>query len=95
MSSTTEEVTQASLVPVDSGLLLTVDPCHLPVEVLRALVTPDKDGVARGVITNAPGGDGWHEPAGMDWAEDAPNDGQPTEITPEWREWLLTEWSAR
>lgn len=46
------------MVPVDSGTLLIVDPCHLPEDVLEKLITPNKYGVTSASVIQAPGGDG-------------------------------------
>lgn len=45
-------------VPVDAGMLLVVDPCHLPPDVLKQLVTPNKYGVTLAVMVKTPFGDG-------------------------------------
>ena len=46
-------------VAIDSGTLLLVDPCHIPAEVLAAILTPNDHGVTAGFTVWTPGGDGW------------------------------------
>ena len=57
----------AGLVPVDSGLVLCVDPGHLPVDVLRAICQPNAHGVTSAVVSASPLGDGWWEIQPPDW----------------------------
>jgi hypothetical protein len=45
-------------VPIDSGRLLLVDPCHIPDDLLATLTTPNEYGVVVGVMLAVPGGDG-------------------------------------
>ncbi|MBG6067863.1 zinc finger domain-containing protein [Micromonospora ureilytica] len=45
-------------VPVDSGHLLIVDPCHLPPALVDALTRPNRYGVTLAVMLETPSGDG-------------------------------------
>lgn len=47
-------------VPVDSGTLLIVDPCHLPPEVLEAIARPNRHGVTLATVVATPLGDGMY-----------------------------------
>lgn len=46
-------------VPVDSGNLLIVDPCHIDAGTLAAITQPNEYGVTAGVVVSTPAGDGW------------------------------------
>lgn len=46
-------------IPVDSGLVLVVDPGNVPPLVLRWLLTPNEQGVTAGALLSTPSGDGW------------------------------------
>ena len=76
------------LVPVDSGLMLTVDPGALPVDVLRKLTTPNEHGIVSAIVTYAPGGDGWHYPAGFD------SDGEIEEVSAKFLADTIADWST-
>jgi hypothetical protein len=48
-------------VPVDTGRVLIVDPCHLPDSLVRSLTTPlEHDTPAPAVLVPTPFGDGWY-----------------------------------
>ena len=52
-------VTELAEVPVDSGLVLVVDPGNVPPLVLRWLLTPNAQGITAGALLSTPCGDGW------------------------------------
>ncbi|WP_225753969.1 hypothetical protein [Actinotalea sp. Marseille-Q4924] len=45
-------------VPVDSGHLLIVDPCHLPPDLVASLTRPNRHGVTAAALVATPSGDG-------------------------------------
>lgn len=47
-------------VPVDSGRLLIVDPCHLPPDLVHHLTRPNACGVTTAVLVSTPSGDGFY-----------------------------------
>ena len=47
-------------VPVDSGHLLIVDPCHLPSDLVARLTRPNPHGVTAAVLVATPSGDGFY-----------------------------------
>ena len=51
-------------VPVDSGHLLIVDPCHLPPDLVARLTRPNEHGVTLGVVVSTPSGDGFYPVVG-------------------------------
>ncbi|SIR12931.1 hypothetical protein [Micromonospora avicenniae] len=51
-------------VPVDSGRLLVVDPCHLPPELVARLTRPNEHGTTLAAIVGTPHGDGWYPVVG-------------------------------
>lgn len=53
------ERTEGNPIPVDSGSLLIVDPCHLPAEILDRLTTSDAYGVTLAVVVPT-NGDGFY-----------------------------------
>lgn len=55
-------------VPVDSGRLLVVDPCHLPEGQVAALTAMNSRGVRRAVAVATPSGDGFYPVLGEEGA---------------------------
>jgi len=53
-----ESETDHGAVPVDSGQILIVDPCHLPPEVYAALTAPNEYGITAATVVQTPMGDG-------------------------------------
>lgn len=53
-----DDVALLGVLPVDSGHVLIVDPCHLPDELVAALTSPNEHGVTVGVMAPTLVGDG-------------------------------------
>lgn len=45
-------------IPVDSGRVLLVDPCHLPPDLVERLTSPNPYGVTVAAVVDTPTGDG-------------------------------------
>jgi hypothetical protein len=45
-------------IPVDTGRVLLVDPCHLPPDLVERLTSPNPYGVTVAAVVNTPHGDG-------------------------------------
>jgi hypothetical protein len=67
-ANTAPDVVECGSIPVDSGMILVVDPCNIPKDLLRKLTTPNEHGVTVAALVNTPAGDGWYPVVGEDGA---------------------------